>query len=153
MPDPREHIRPNTFLKYHAMQYYIVFDPDLSMVKNYLKKIKLKKIDSAYVDLLADVDLKNNWWLNSMTWCANPLQISSELDENWGFQKYHLRCSVFTLGLCWSQKYWLVEFSDLKYISSSNFKSTRWKLRISEIPPYSLTFGRCWPFGICWPQK
>ena len=24
MPDPREHIGPNTFLKYHAVQYYIV---------------------------------------------------------------------------------------------------------------------------------
>ena len=27
MPDPREHIRPNTFLKYHAIQYCIVFGP------------------------------------------------------------------------------------------------------------------------------
>ena len=27
MPDPREHIGPNTFLKYRAKQYYIVFGP------------------------------------------------------------------------------------------------------------------------------
>jgi len=27
MPDPREHIRPITFLKYHATQDYIVFGP------------------------------------------------------------------------------------------------------------------------------
>ena len=28
-------------------------------------------------------DLKNNWWVNSMTWYATPLQISSQSDENW----------------------------------------------------------------------
>ena len=38
-----------------------------------------------YVDLLADIDLKNNRWLNSMTWYAKPLQISSQMDENWQF--------------------------------------------------------------------
>ena len=27
MPDPRVHIGPNTFLKYHAIQDYIVFGP------------------------------------------------------------------------------------------------------------------------------
>ena len=27
MADPRVHIGPNTFLKYHAIQYYIVFGP------------------------------------------------------------------------------------------------------------------------------
>ena len=27
MPDPQKHIGPNTFLKYHAVQYYIVFSP------------------------------------------------------------------------------------------------------------------------------
>ena len=31
--------------------------------------------NSAYVDLLVDVDLKKNWWLNSVTWNINPLQI------------------------------------------------------------------------------
>ena len=36
---------------------------------------------------------------------------------------------------------WLVEFSDLKYKSSSNFKSIRWKLRILEPSPRLLTFG------------
>ena len=30
----------------------------------------------AYVDLLASVDLKNNWWLNSVSY-ENPVQISS----------------------------------------------------------------------------
>ena len=38
--------------------------------------------NSAYVVFLAYVDLKNNWWLNSVTWHANPLQISSQWDEN-----------------------------------------------------------------------
>ena len=41
-------------------------------------QINQMKIDDfrnlAYVDLLADVDLKHNWWLNSVTWYANPLQ-------------------------------------------------------------------------------
>ena len=31
-------------------------------------------------------------WLNSVTWNINPLQISSQSDENWGFQKSHLSC-------------------------------------------------------------
>ena len=47
-------------------------------------KVNRMKIDnfrnSAHVDLLADVDLKNNWWL---TWLkksyANPVQISSSI--------------------------------------------------------------------------
>ena len=38
-----------------------------------------------YVNLLAYVDLKNTCSLNSVTWYANPLQISSQSDENWGF--------------------------------------------------------------------
>ena len=42
----------------------------------------------------------------------------------------------------------LVELSDLKYKSSSNFKSIGWKLRILEIPPKLLTFGLCWPFDL-----
>ena len=41
--------------------------------------------NSAYVVLLAYFDLENNWCLNSVTWYANPLQISSQGDENWGF--------------------------------------------------------------------
>ena len=44
---------------------------------------------------LDDVDFlmfrpQNNWWLNSLIWYANPVEISSQLDENWGFQKLHL---------------------------------------------------------------
>ena len=31
-------------------------------------------------------------WLNSLTWNVNPLQISSQLDENWGIWKSHLSC-------------------------------------------------------------
>ena len=38
--------------------------------------------NSASVVLLADVDLKNNWWLKSVMLPANPLQISSQSDEN-----------------------------------------------------------------------
>ena len=30
-------------------------------------------------------DLNNNWWLNSMTKYATPLQISSQSDKNWQF--------------------------------------------------------------------
>ena len=41
----------------------------------------------AYVDLLTKDNLNSNKWLNSMTWCANALQISSQSDENWGFHK------------------------------------------------------------------
>ena len=41
--------------------------------------------NSAYVDLLANMNLQKNWWLNSETWSANPVQISSQLDENCGF--------------------------------------------------------------------
>ena len=33
----------------------------------------------------AYLDLQNNWWLNSVTWNENPLQISSQSDENWQF--------------------------------------------------------------------
>ena len=36
----------------------------------------------AYVDILAYVDLKNTFSLNSVTWYANPLQISSQSEEN-----------------------------------------------------------------------
>ena len=42
-------------------------------------------INSAYVELLAYVNLQNNRWLNSVTWNIYPLQISSQSDENWGF--------------------------------------------------------------------
>ena len=48
--------------------------------------------NSAHVDVLAYVDLKNNLWLNWVTWHANPLQISSQWVENWGFSKYHPSC-------------------------------------------------------------
>ena len=46
---------------------------------------QLKKFHQ--VDLLAYVDLKNDWCLNSVTWCINPFQISSQSDKNWQFQK------------------------------------------------------------------
>ena len=38
-----------------------------------------------YVDLLANVYRKINRWLNSVSWYANGLQISSKSDKNWGF--------------------------------------------------------------------
>ena len=38
---------------------------------------------------------------------------------------------------------WLVELIDVKYKSSSNFKSIGWKLRILEIPPTV----SCWPLA------
>ena len=41
----------------------------------------------------------------------------------------------------------VVEFSDLKYKSSLNFKSIGWKLRILEIPSKLLTFGLCCPLA------
>ena len=86
-----------------------------------------------------------------MTWNINPFQISNQLDENRGFQKYHLT------GSCWHWAHvdlladvdlhnnWLLEFSDLKYKSFSNFKSIGWKLRILEISPKLLTF---WPLDL-----
>ncbi len=97
------------------------------------------------VVLLAYVDLENNWWLNSVTWYANPLQISSQWEENWGFQKYHLSCwpwaYVGLLVYVDLKNNWPVEFSDLTCNSSSNFKSIGWKLKILEIPAKLLTFG------------
>jgi len=39
-------------------------------------------INPAYVDLLVEVNFKNNGWLNSMTKYATSLQISSKSDEN-----------------------------------------------------------------------
>ena len=41
----------------------------------------------AQICLLANVDLKINRWLNSLTWYAKVLQISSQSDENWQFYK------------------------------------------------------------------
>ena len=38
-----------------------------------------------HVDLLAEDDLKNNWWLNSLISYEHRFQISSQLDENLGF--------------------------------------------------------------------
>ncbi len=53
-----------------------------------------------------------------MTKYATPLQISSESDENWQLSAYvDLLADVDLKNNC------LVEFSDLKYKSSSNFKS------------------------------
>ena len=79
--------------------------PDMQILFKF--QVNRMKIDNfrnlAYVDLLADVDLKNNW---------------------------------------------RVEFSDLKYKSSSNSKSIGWKLRILEISPKMLTFGLCWLFDL-----
>ena len=79
-------------------------------------------------------DLKNNWWLNSMTKYATPLQISSEWDENLGFQKYHLSwwpwAFVDLLVHVDLKNNCRVEFSDMKYKSFATFKSIRWKLRI-----------------------
>ena len=47
---------------------------------------KLAHVDFlTYVHLLADVDLKNACLLISVTWYANPLQSSSQMDGNWGF--------------------------------------------------------------------
>ena len=78
-------------------------------------------------------------YLNSVTWNIYPLQISSQLDNNWGFYKLHLTCwpwaNVDLLVHIDLKNNWLVEFNDLKHKSSSNFKSIGWKLRILEIPP------------------
>jgi len=52
-------------------------------IKSLIKNINTQNL--AYVDNLANDNLKNNWCLNSVTWSENPLQISSQLDENWGF--------------------------------------------------------------------
>ena len=45
MPDPREHIGPNTFLKYLATQYYIVFGTTLNGEES------LKKLNSSRVQI------------------------------------------------------------------------------------------------------
>ena len=101
--------------------------------------------NSADVDLLANEDLKRNWWFNSMTWFENPLQISSQWDENWGFLKYHLGCwpwaYVDLLVNVDLKNNWLVEFSDLKYKSSSIFMQLTWNLKILEISPKLMTFS------------
>ena len=44
----------------------------------------------AYVDLLTYDNLKSNRWLNSLTWYANPVQISSQSDENWGLNFFYV---------------------------------------------------------------
>ena len=78
--------------------------------------------NSAYVNLLADVDLKNNWWLNSMTKYATPLQISSHQIKIDNFRNLAYVDLLADVDL---KNNWLVEFSDRKYKSSSNFKSIR----------------------------
>ena len=91
-------------------------------------------------------------WLNSVIWNINPLQISSQWDENWRFQKFHQNCWPLAcddlLVHVDHKNNWLVEFSDPKYKSSSNFKSIGWKLRFLEISPKLLTFGICWHFDL-----
>ena len=44
------------------------------------------------VDLLVDVDLKNNLLVEFRNLKNIYLQISSQSDENWGFQKSHISC-------------------------------------------------------------
>ena len=128
------------------------------MFKFQVNRIKIEDFRHlADVDLLIYVDIKINRWFNSVTWYVNAFQISSQLDENWEFRKYHLSCwPLAYLDLLVGvdlQNHWLVEFSYLKYKSSSNFKSIGWKLRILKIPPLLLTLGICWPFGRRWPYK
>ena len=67
------------------------------------------------------------------------------------FKNTFLVVDLGTMLTLWSvdlKNNWLVDFSDLKYKCSSNFKSIGWKLRISEISPKLLTFGLCWPAGL-----
>ncbi len=163
MPDPREHIWPNTFLKYRAMyhfwapslngeespnhrinhpnlsttfwdialiyrfhpisqwwritlkilvvgsgsgsspksnqfvvvkhqtcpQNFIQIHPQLFWDILYTDKQTNKKKTSCRARYLQNpknkFDLKNNWWLNSMTKYATRFQISSRSDENWQF--------------------------------------------------------------------
>ena len=100
-------------------------------------------------DLWMMLSTKIICWLNLVTWNINPLQISSQSDENWGFKKSHVSCwpcAYVDLSVKVDLKNnSLVQFSELNYISSWNFKSIRWKLRSSEISPLLMTFGWCWP--------
>ena len=70
MPDPREHIWPNTFLKYHAIY---PFWPSLSMVKNHFKKLS---------DPDSDSDLHQNWSSSSLLHIQCVHQFSSESVHN-----------------------------------------------------------------------
>ena len=67
--------------------------PDMQMLLKFqVDRMKIEILENlaqigllAYFDLLAYVYLKINRWLNSVTWYANGLQISRQLDQNWGF--------------------------------------------------------------------
>ena len=84
-------------------------------------QVNRMKIDNfrrpAYFDLLAYVDFQKNWWLNWVSWDENPLQISSQSDENWGFWKSHLSC-------------WPLDYVDLLTSKTTGFflmtNSTMW---------------------------
>ena len=83
-------------------------------------------------------------WLNSVTWYANGLQISSQSDENWGFYKSSL---CWSFGLCWPQKLiggW-VQRPNLQVV----FKFQVNQMKIEDfrkfVPIWPIS--RCRPFG------
>ena len=55
--------------------------PDMQI----LFKFQVNRMEINNFRNLAYIGLKNNVWLNSMTWFVNPFQISSQSDKNWGF--------------------------------------------------------------------
>ena len=104
------------FIKWPNMQIIFKFQVNRMKIDDFR--------NSAYVDLLADVDLKNNWLLNLVTWYENPIQSSSQWDERWGFSKYNLRC--------WSWAYVdALVHVDLKIIGWLN--SANWNITYLQI--------------------
>ena len=71
-------------------KWWLIWWPNMQMLFKF--QVNRMKIDSfwnlpcvdflAYVDLLDYIDLKYSYLLNSVAWYANPLQISSQWDEN-----------------------------------------------------------------------
>ena len=114
-------------------------------------------------------DLKNNWWLNSMTKYENPLQFSSQsvtilywqfltililfwqIDNFRNLVHVDLLVFVYLLAHIVPKKNYVVEFSDVMYSCSSNFKLSGWILRILEMRPM-LTSKIAGDWRIQWPD-
>ena len=72
------------------MQLIFKFQVNRMKIDNFRNNLKIRPavflVDlMAYVELLTYDNLKSNRWLNSLTWYANPIQISSQSDEILGF--------------------------------------------------------------------
>ena len=93
MPDTREHIGPITFLKYHAIQYYIVFNP-ISQRWRITYKIE----SFSYPD--PDSDLHQNRIISSWSHTQHVHQGSSESIHNFLSYPAHKQTKEIA---CWAR--------------------------------------------------